>query len=1164
MRNLKKFLALVMAMVMAMSLMITADAKIVNSTDFGDEGSVIAEFDEAVAVLTGMGIIKGDGGNFRPSDTITRAEVAALLYRVISTDVNDTQTPLYKDVKTDFVDIPDGAWYEGYVGYLWNAKIIKGIDPTHFNPKGNVTGYEVLAMILRAIGYDKNNEFTGGTWQITVSSLAQQEGLLTDVDKTNYNASTLWQNARRDVVASLLFCGMTKTPMVVWNSALSYQKTGMVTGVNGTGGVASTRVNPTLGQRNFGLECRTGIIVANQATGESNTRLSETVTVSYDASGRATGYNIGGVSYEYLTSNTTNGNPITPASGVGTSTGSFATTYGIETDLRLFGHKVNMWYDNRKQASGSQTIDDGTTTYANLLTGYTKAYVAYDLATIDKYVFAETSEMDDVNPSGDNSIFTAAKNAGFSKNSSDVYVSDRYSRMAKVTTSKPTLLNLAGTAIDSEIGTYRLISNGGDTYDVIIPIAQEVAKITQVNTSAATGDYIFLGKGNSGFGDPLGTGVTDQGGKIAVSRLAPKSVKTLGTLVTATEILGTTKDYATRSAAGADGWDKWTYYTEAMTPAFTGTISTYGLTNIDPALVSHVTLSSTESYSLSGITGSTNPWGSAFAGDGVDAYGNYGHVIDGALTVLTSTNTYAGVSYSFYVDVAGRFIGVGVPNDYTFLYTTYVDYDMGALGTGTIGYYAYGVDWDGNMVTTNNKISSITLPLDWTTNPNLPVFGGSGINPDITFDLPTSVFHYAFEGNIANSARSLSIGYNLMPVTRKDQGSSWALGNQVAEGANTRFMIDPNGNLDWFAQGGQYGNRFIGWYNDTVGVNSYSWSINSTDAANGFVRVKNQTNNAMPSANNGRGPWTIGINNTAAENIDYLLTNQTEFIVVTGSGTADLAVQKYTGLKDLLAGSTGLEITSNVLGGDDNIYFLTSSDEYGNADMSKNHTITKVIMSDKNLKRYSSNSLYFAVPGAEAQSFVNLAGSAASGRNIKQYKLYNNGVAGYYWIDEDVSYDRSGNTLTVAGSQIGTVNEGDFYTLAKIDTINGQPIYRATNVTGENNAVQSKYNYVAVNYMNTAEIGNATPSGAVKGGLPVDISPAKVFNVTGATVTQDLGNNGTNILTNEINTLEKLNQAVAKFDTSGNTTELYDVTVAIVFDGVNVSCIYVTNVQPGT
>ena len=82
MRNLKKFLALVLAMMMAFSLMVTANAT-TTGTQYGDADGVTEAFEEAVDVLTGMGVYSGDNGNFKPAANITRAEVAAVLQRYV-------------------------------------------------------------------------------------------------------------------------------------------------------------------------------------------------------------------------------------------------------------------------------------------------------------------------------------------------------------------------------------------------------------------------------------------------------------------------------------------------------------------------------------------------------------------------------------------------------------------------------------------------------------------------------------------------------------------------------------------------------------------------------------------------------------------------------------------------------------------------------------------------------------------------------------------------------------------------------------------------------------------------------------------------------------------------------------------------------------------------
>ena len=56
-------------------------------------------------------------------------------------------------------------------------------------------------MILRAVGYDKNNEFTGTNWTINVASTAMQEGLLKNVD----GSVDLSAPATRELVAEFIF-----------------------------------------------------------------------------------------------------------------------------------------------------------------------------------------------------------------------------------------------------------------------------------------------------------------------------------------------------------------------------------------------------------------------------------------------------------------------------------------------------------------------------------------------------------------------------------------------------------------------------------------------------------------------------------------------------------------------------------------------------------------------------------------------------------------------------------------------------------------------------------------------------------------------------------------------------------------------------------------------
>lgn len=193
MRNLKKILALVLAMVMTFSVMATANA-------FSDDAKIDDTYNEAVEVLAALEVFEGyEDGSFQPKGLITRAEVAAIIYRIVTGDVDNNQVSIYADYNK-FTDVKSTAWYAGYVNFCANAEYIKGYGDGKFGPNDQVTGYQALAMILRAIGYDKNGEFTGANWQVQTAAVGKKLGI-TD----NVTAGTLGTAATREVVAEILF-----------------------------------------------------------------------------------------------------------------------------------------------------------------------------------------------------------------------------------------------------------------------------------------------------------------------------------------------------------------------------------------------------------------------------------------------------------------------------------------------------------------------------------------------------------------------------------------------------------------------------------------------------------------------------------------------------------------------------------------------------------------------------------------------------------------------------------------------------------------------------------------------------------------------------------------------------------------------------------------------
>ena len=239
MRNLKKILALVLALMMALSVMVFASA--MDLEDYEDAAAVDSDYAEAVDLLTGMGIFEGDEGGFRPQDRITRAEVAALVYRVLTADVTNAEVGRYVDFDY-FTDVPEDEWYAGYVNYVANGKHVVGTAEGIFAPNDNITGFEVLTIMLRAIGYGQKEEFEGDEWTIHVAQVANQLGISDGLK------STLGEAITREEVAYVIYQGILKS-QVKYTPAFGYQ-TLEANFDNGKFGIVSTK---SLGHENFDL-----------------------------------------------------------------------------------------------------------------------------------------------------------------------------------------------------------------------------------------------------------------------------------------------------------------------------------------------------------------------------------------------------------------------------------------------------------------------------------------------------------------------------------------------------------------------------------------------------------------------------------------------------------------------------------------------------------------------------------------------------------------------------------------------------------------------------------------------------------------------------------------------------------------------------------------------
>lgn len=174
MSTLKKILALSLALAMILSVSVFAGY---TTDSYKDAAAIDKDAAESVELLYALDIMTGDEkGNFNPNATITRAEVAKMIY-VILNKGNDDKAATYA-VANLFTDVPATAWYAGYINYLAALGLVNGSEGK-FYPTNPVKTAEAAKMLLTAIGYNSaDRQYVGANWAKNVLSDASIVGLL--------------------------------------------------------------------------------------------------------------------------------------------------------------------------------------------------------------------------------------------------------------------------------------------------------------------------------------------------------------------------------------------------------------------------------------------------------------------------------------------------------------------------------------------------------------------------------------------------------------------------------------------------------------------------------------------------------------------------------------------------------------------------------------------------------------------------------------------------------------------------------------------------------------------------------------------------------------------------------------------------------------------------
>ena len=216
---------------------------------FTDQADIKVKSD-VVDTLVSLGVIEGfEDGSFQPNGTVTRAQMAKMIY-VLRTGNSDASA--YNDEKSSFTDI-NGHWARGYIKYCQSLGIIAGKSNTKFVPNEKVSAQEAAKMLLVTLGYNAQKAGLVGTgWASKTNALADEAGLLEDVN-TSFTAA-----CPRQYAAQLIYNAIDAKTVVLRDGEYT-DETAM--------GVA----NKTIGEKYMGLKKTVGTLSSFSKTSGKDT-----------------------------------------------------------------------------------------------------------------------------------------------------------------------------------------------------------------------------------------------------------------------------------------------------------------------------------------------------------------------------------------------------------------------------------------------------------------------------------------------------------------------------------------------------------------------------------------------------------------------------------------------------------------------------------------------------------------------------------------------------------------------------------------------------------------------------------------------------------------------------------------------------------------------------
>lgn len=150
-------------------------------------------------------------GNVRPQGNITRAETAAIFFRLLKEEVRSENLSKHND----FADVTEDSWYNTAVSTMAGMNILKGRTATGFVPQAPITRAEFAAICARFDSgkAEENNSFTdiSGHWAEKEIERASTLGWVSGYTDGSFHPDAPITRAEAMTLINRVLCRMPET-----------------------------------------------------------------------------------------------------------------------------------------------------------------------------------------------------------------------------------------------------------------------------------------------------------------------------------------------------------------------------------------------------------------------------------------------------------------------------------------------------------------------------------------------------------------------------------------------------------------------------------------------------------------------------------------------------------------------------------------------------------------------------------------------------------------------------------------------------------------------------------------------------------------------------------------------------------------------------------------